>query len=256
MPQVMSHLFSVLMCVVAAVSAEGLDNTITITRTATPTITVELPSGSRTVTPTMSTSLSTTESSAGSESKHTVTPEITLTPEEMWVDVYFEVDSNSLTPEALVALLRRVLWNNTEVEMKSHIDVQFPWIHLSFFSDLRADEAVSAANAGELQGVLSATYKIPVQPPGDNGNDFPVVTVVVVVVVVVVVLVVAAVLVYCVLFQKKNTHRRRYDEDYAMNCATAPVDLNEVLLTRVDTDFTEIGDGISNMKYYQKRPSL
>ncbi|RNF14161.1 uncharacterized protein Tco025E_05927 [Trypanosoma conorhini] len=205
----------------ASVTADHHRTTVPLSSSVTPSATLAPPPPERTVT---------------ASGHHTVTPAVTpsLSP-QAWVDVYFEVENVSLTPVRLVALLRRVVWSGTSVEMVAGGVFADTWDQVFFESARRAGEAVAAANEGEVPGVRSASYAAPAAPT-HKSSDTTVVVVVVVVVIVVLALAAAGVLFCRSYYRGKDWRSGRYDEDFAMNSATTPVNLNELLLTNLGGD--------------------
>ncbi|KAF8284250.1 hypothetical protein TcBrA4_0056590 [Trypanosoma cruzi] len=149
--------------------------------------------------------------------------------------VYFHLMNKSLTPTKLKDLLRRILWQNESVEMGPGNVFSENWIQLSFGLSSKAKEAYLAANNGGLPGVKGASYVAP-ETPSEKKSKVVVISVVVVVLIGLAILILLGVLLYCRYFREKEWILGRYDEDYAMNSVTTPVNLNELLLTNLAVD--------------------
>ncbi|RNC55385.1 hypothetical protein TcCL_ESM07114 [Trypanosoma cruzi] len=149
--------------------------------------------------------------------------------------VYFHIINKSLTPTKLKDLLRWSLWQNESVEMGPGNVFSENWIQLSFGLSSKAKEAYLAANNGGLPGVKGASYVAP-ETPSEKKSKVVVISVVVVVLIGLAILILLGVLLYCRYFREKEWILGRYDEDYAMNSVTTPVNLNELLLTNLAVD--------------------
>ncbi|ORC79560.1 uncharacterized protein TM35_002061000 [Trypanosoma theileri] len=253
---------------VAGESEKGLaiTHSAELTATKTYTLTISLPhphppepssSMSMTATTTLSkevmpshtVTLYTPEHGDSSNDNITITPEITPTPQHDWVNVFFEV-TNNLTSDALEKSLNEILWKGIQVAMEAYEDAPKPWIRIAFELEKRAQEAFNASNNGRIPGVNSAVYKLPVVPPNNDDSNKTTVVIVVVVIVVVVVLIAVGVLVflYC---RHKKLHSNRFDDDFVMNCATAPVNLNELLLSSFDHELST-----NDERIYERQKNL
>ncbi|RNF08745.1 hypothetical protein TraAM80_02588 [Trypanosoma rangeli] len=199
---------------------------VPVSRSLTSSATLVPPSPERTVT---------------ASERYSVTPTVPSLPAlVVWIDVYFEVESTALTPVKLVALLRQVVWNNKSINMVGGSIFADTWDQILFESVSHACQALAAANKGKLLGVLNASYSPPVTPTHKN-SGYIVVIVAVGVVIVIIALFVAGALCHR-RHQDKRWRLSRYDEDFAMNSATAPLNLNELLLRNRGANFRNSQD--------------